>query len=302
MLAQAVLQAQADMSRAEADLQQMQFLLDQSTALKASNAVTETEYRTALFNVQVAKSSVASAGASLERAQQNLQYAAIHAPISGVVIERNVDVGQTVAASLSAPQFFLIAEDLSRMQILVAVDESDIGLIKDGQVANFTVQAYPNRVFKGTVRQVRMQSTTSENVVNYTVVVGVANTDGALLPGMTATVDFEVAKAADVLMVANAALRFRPTAEMTARYADEPPAGRGASQLWYVDASGATAMIPVRTGLTNGTMTEITPIGDRALPEGAQAIAGVLTTQQETTTNPFQGQQQEQTRGPRGPV
>ena len=123
-------------------------------------------------------------------------------------------LGYSVAASFSAPQLFLIADDLSRMVILASVDESDIGQIREGQVARFTVQAYPDETFTGTVRQVRLQSTVEENVVNYTVVVDVENPDGLLLPGMTAVVDFLIETAADVLKVPNAALRFRATTWM----------------------------------------------------------------------------------------
>ena len=125
-------------------------------------------------------------------------------------MERAVDVGQTVAASLSAPKLFTIANDLSEMQILAPVDESDIGQIKEGQSVRFTVKTYPDRTFTGTVKQVRLQSTIDQNIVNYTVVIAVSNPDGKLLPGMTATVEFVVASAEDVLKVANAALRFKP--------------------------------------------------------------------------------------------
>ncbi|HUQ81655.1 MAG TPA: efflux RND transporter periplasmic adaptor subunit, partial [Gemmatimonadaceae bacterium] len=151
----------------------------------------------------------------------------IYAPIDGVVVERNVDVGQTVAASLSAPQLFLIANNLSQMQILASVDESDIGLIHEGQDVRFTVQAYASQTFTGKVRQVRLQSATTENVVNYTVVVSVANPKGTLLPGMTATVEFLTGSAQNALIVPNAALRFRATPEMMAE-AGVPAAGTGA--------------------------------------------------------------------------
>jgi HlyD family secretion protein len=159
---------------------------------------------------------VKSAQVALDRARKNLSYTEIHAPIDGVVVERNVDVGQTVAASLSAPQLFLIANDLSQMQILASVDESDIGQIHEGQDVRFTVQAYANQHFTGTVRQVRLQSATTENVVNYTVVVSVANPKGTLLPGMTATVEFLTGSAENALIVPNAALRFKATPEMQA--------------------------------------------------------------------------------------
>jgi HlyD family secretion protein len=132
-------------------------------------------------------------------------------------VERTVELGQTVVASMSTPQLFLIANDLSQMQILASVDESDIGAISEGQNVRFSVQAYPNEHFEGEVKQVRLQSKTTENVVNYTVVVRVANNSGKLLPGMTATLDFLTGTAMDALLVPNSALRFRPTEEMRAQ-------------------------------------------------------------------------------------
>jgi len=213
---QAVLDAQAGLVRAQADLERSKAEYDRNKVLYDQKVLTATEFNTAQYNYTVAQASVKSAQVALDRARKNLSYTEIYAPIDGVVVERNVDVGQTVAASLSAPQLFLIANDLSQMQILASVDESDIGLIHEGQDARFTVQAYPNQTFTGTVRQVRLQSATTENVVNYTVVVSVANPKGTLLPGMTATVEFLTGSANDALIVPNAALRFRPTPEMMA--------------------------------------------------------------------------------------
>jgi len=213
---QTVLDAQAGLVRAQADLERSRDEYERQKTLYDAKVLTATEFNTAQYNYTVAQASVKSAQVALDRARKNLSYTAIHAPIDGVVVERNVDVGQTVAASLSAPQLFLIANDLSQMQILASVDESDIGLIHDGQHVRFTVQAYPSQSFTGTVRQVRLQSATTENVVNYTVVVSVGNPKGTLLPGMTATVEFLTDTAKGVLTVPNAALRFRPTAEMLA--------------------------------------------------------------------------------------
>lgn len=216
LLEGAVVQAQADSQRAVADLAQKQYLLDQLKQMYDNKVATETDYRTAVYNEKTSEASLKSTLSSLERARQNLSYTKIYAPIDGVVIARNVNVGQTVAASLSAPTLYLLANDLSKMLILAQVDEGDIGQIHDGQPVTFTVLAYPNRTFNGTVRQVRMQSTTSDNVVNYTVVVTVDNNDGALRPGMTATVSFEISRVTDVLKVQNAALRIRPTEAMMA--------------------------------------------------------------------------------------
>src|SRR5919199_3610606 len=213
---QAVEDAQAGLERVQAQLVQAQQEYDREKQLYDTKVITATEFNTAQANYAVAKANVKSAQVALDKARQNLSYTSIYAPIDGVVIERDVDVGQTVAASLQTPQLFLLANDLSRMQILASVDESDIGLIHEGGMARFTVQAYPNETFTGTVRQVRLQSTTKENVVSYTVVVEVENPNGKLLPGMTATVSFLTGSATNVLTVPNAALRFRPTAEMLA--------------------------------------------------------------------------------------
>jgi HlyD family secretion protein len=154
-----------------------------------------------------------------------------------------VDVGQTVAASLSAPQLFLIANDLSQMQILASVDESDIGQVKEGQAVSFTVQSYANETFNGTVKQVRLQSKTTDNVVNYTVVVGVDNPTGKLLPGMTATVAFTTGGADNVMTVPNAALRFRPTEEMLAELkksgSDSTMRGDSTARRRWRDSTGS---------------------------------------------------------------
>jgi HlyD family secretion protein len=178
------------------------------------NLVAQSDYDLSKYNYSIAVANLQSAELSLERAKTNLGYAYIKAPIDGTVIARNVDAGQTVAASFSAPVLFLIANDLSKMQILANVDESDIGQIKDGQQVRFTVQAYPNKKFTGVVDQIRLSPTTVQNVVNYTVVINVSNKDGFLLPGMTATIDFLIESAHDVLKVLNSALRLKPNNEM----------------------------------------------------------------------------------------
>ena len=229
LLRQAVLDASASMERGRAELERAEREYERKRTLFERKVLTESEFNSAQYELAVARANLKSAQVSLDRARQNLAYTEIYAPIDGIVVERNVEPGQTVAASLSAPQLFLIANDLARMQILAAVDEADIGKIHEGQAARFTVQAYPDQSFTGTVQQVRLQSTTQENVVNYTVVVGVENPEGRLLPGMTASVDFLVETAADVLLVPNAALRFRPTEEMLAQVR-EARGGEAAAQ------------------------------------------------------------------------
>jgi HlyD family secretion protein len=327
LLQEAVTGAQADEEKAKADLDEDKFLLEQSDSLFKKNVVTESDYRSALHAWQVADAANTSAQAALYRARQNLRYANVYAPIDGIVIERNVQVGQTVAASFSAPQLFLIAQDLTQMQILAQVDESDIGRIHDGEPVSFTVEAYPNRTFQGTVSQVRLEPTTSDNVVEYTVVVDVNNKDGKLLPGMTATVTFLVNKADNVLEVPNAAVRFRPSQQMIAEVggaARDSTGGRGgrrrfaraagrtadlaggfgfsgppeaspwaagadthSATLWYFDAAGKLHTSRVKTGLSNDEVTQVSGPG---LHAGMQIVAGVITPDQtQQSSSPFGG-------------
>lgn len=336
LLVSAVRDAQANLERNQAQLDQASREYKRINDLYVKQFSTDVDYNLAKYNLDVALASTKSAVNNLERARRNLDYATIRAPISGVVIERNVDVGQTVAASFSAPQLFLIARDLSQMQILASVDESDIGRIEEGQEARFTVQAFDERSFMGRVRQVRLQSTIQENVVNYTVVVDVDNADGSLLPGMTATVEFIIKKATDVIKVPNAAIRFRPTPGMIAavrkrmqqRRANLPDsikarfAGRQGGQggggggfggenrgnrggfgegrrrpnvtmLWYLDADGNVAVSRVRTGITDGQMTEVRGQGIEA---GMNIIAGVTQSAESSSNNPFQNSQQSRRR------
>ena len=214
---QTVRDAEAGLERSQADLEQKGLEFQRNEQLFQRKVLTEIEFNNAKYALAMAHASVKSAQVTLDRARQNLSYTQIYAPIDGIVVERDVELGQTVVASMQTPQLFLIANDLSQMQILASVDESDIGAIIDGQSVRFSVQAYPNEHFEGQVKQVRLQSKTTENVVNYTVVVRVANTSGKLKPGMTATLDFLTGTASDALLVSNAALRFRPTDEMRAQ-------------------------------------------------------------------------------------
>lgn len=211
---QAVAESEASLERSQAQLQLAEADYTRNKALFEAKIVTESEWSVVQANFAVAKSNVRSSQINADKARQNLAYTNIYAPIAGVIVSRAVDVGQTVAASLSTPEIFRIAEDLTEMQILASVDESDIGKIAKGQPVAFTVTAYANRTFKGEVEQVRLLSALTENVVNYTVVVSVTNVDGQLLPGMTATVKFQTNSVTDVLAVPNSALRFTPTAEM----------------------------------------------------------------------------------------
>jgi len=358
----AVQQAQAGVQQATADSLQKAFTLQQATPLHANGMMTDNDYVAAQAAFEASKANLLQARVSLKKAQQDLGYTYIYAPISGIVVQRNVDVGQTVASSFSAPQLFLIASDLHKMQILVQVDEADIGQIQAGQQVHFTVEAYPNRTFLGRVQQVRLQSATVQNVVDYTVVVTLDNPDGKLLPGMTATVNFETAKVSNVLRIQNAALRFRASEAMLAA-ADLPRRRSGAggdsasggggggggarrqftaadsarfrqmmaqrggqggfgggsgaqggfggqragggqggagtgvagqqgvAVLWTIDANGKPAPVRVRTGLTDGQVTEI--VDGPSVKEGLKVIAAVTNEKAASGSNPFQQQQQQ---------
>lgn len=321
---QAVQEAQAGLRRAQAQYDAAKLEFDRNSQLLDQRIITASEFTAIQSAHEIARANLTSAQIAVNRARQNLAYTSIYSPINGIVVERNVDVGQTVAASLQAPQLFLIANDLSRMQILASVDESDIGLIQERQPVRFTVQAYPDDRFTGRVQQVRLQSTTTENVVNYTAVVDVDNPEGKLLPGMTATVDFLTGSAEDVLTVPNAALRFRATEAMLAELGGrgaEVAAGQrdtgerqvttsaggavdtrdsaGASRtrtglgnvatLWYIDNAGNLATMRVRTGLSDGQRTEVRGEG---LRENMRIIVGITQggDGEGDASNPFQGQ------------
>jgi HlyD family secretion protein len=287
---QAVEEAQAQLERAHATMEQAQSDYARSKQLFDAKVITASEFSTVQSNFAVQKANVKSALIALERARQNLRYTDIYAPIDGVIVERNVDVGQTVAANFSAPQLFLIAKDLSDMQILASVDESDISAIRTGQPVEFTVQAYPNQTFAGTVQKVRLQSKTQDNVVNYTAVVGVKNTTGKLLPGMTATVQFLTGVAENVLVVPNAALRIRPTPAMLAQARTDDQRA-GSAILWTLDDKGTLEPVRVRTGLSDGRNTAVE---GAKLAEGTKVVIGVLdaggttSSDESSSRNPFQ--------------
>jgi len=227
----AVDNAQANVVRAQADILQMRAKLDEAQndwtraqKIGPGDALAETDYdqykatfETAKANVAVdeasivqAQQAVIGAEASLRSAQKNLGYCTITSPVDGVVIDRRVNIGETVVASLNAPSLFLIAKDLTKMQVWAPVNEADIGSIHPGQRVTFTVDAYPDQIFVGSVGKVRLNATMTQNVVTYTVEVNTDNSDSKLLPYLTANLHFEVASEKDVLMVPNAAVRWSP--------------------------------------------------------------------------------------------
>lgn len=218
LLQAALADAIANQDRVKAQYQQALDDYNRFKPLKEKGFISDKEFVTYQSTLDAAKASLVSAQTTVDRARTNLSYAEIRSPINGTVIQRSVDVGQTVAASFSTPTLFIIAQDLSQMQIQANVDEADIGQVKMGQPVSFTVQSQPDKTFHGSVQEIRLQPQTISNVVNYTVIVNADNDQGLLLPGMTATIDFQVAKSVNVLLVPNAALRFQPTADALAEY------------------------------------------------------------------------------------
>ncbi len=204
-------QAQATLRNAQLDYQRKQELSAQKLIARSDLDLSRTAFEQAQAQVNSAQASISQQQAALKNTQVNIDRAVIRSPVDGVVLTRKIEPGQTVAASFSAPELFTIAEDLSKMKIELAVDESDIGQVQAGQGVSFTADAFPDRKFRGSVEQVRLAATTTNNVVTYPVVVTVDNSDGTLLPGLTVNAEIEVSKREGVLKVANAALRYKPS-------------------------------------------------------------------------------------------
>lgn len=245
---------------AKREFERQQDLFKRKLVAESVRDAAEFAYQTAKVEHQLKAASVAQARAALEREQVNLDYTAIYAPVDGVVISRDVDVGQTVAASLQAPTLFTIANDLTRMQVEADVDESFIGQVQAGQPVSFSVFAYPRRRFQGSVAQVRLQPKVEAGVVKYNCIIHVDNADLALKPGMTATVSIEVAHHARVLTVPNAALRFVP--DLPQQRLDDVRRGLKAGQaiLWRVTAQGLQPLT-VETGIIADKLTEVSGTG-----------------------------------------
>lgn len=292
--------AQGDLATAKAHAVDAQRQYERARELRVQNLVAQADVDTAQANAEAAQAQVASAEghlaqsrAALRQAQVNLGYATIVSPTDGVVVSRNIDVGQTVAASLQAPTLFLIAQDLRRMQVDTSVAEADVGHLQAGMAASFTVDAYPGEQFKGSVRQVRDSPQIVQNVVTYDAVIDVRNDLLKLKPGMTANVTFVFADRDNVLRVPNAALRFRPAPARAPAGAAPPRATRGNAPadrrtVWALRAGQPTA-VEIGVGVTDGSYTEVTrgelADGDAVITEavgGNQASANAPRG-----TNPF---------------
>jgi HlyD family secretion protein len=318
MLFAAVQDARATLGKAEAMSNLSKGNCLRTRALFGKGLVAQAELDQAISDSASAAATLSSARAQLDRAKINLRYATIVSPIEGIVIGRNVDVGQTVAASFNTPTLFTISDDLAKMQVLASIDEADIGQVLVGQTATFTVDAFPARTFKGTVSQIRLQPTTVQNVVTYTVMIDVDNADMALLPGMTANITVEVQKAVNVLTVPAAALKFalpstiggkgRKTQGAGMRDSVRSGTSRGvgdtslarSTQLKkgeagkdrgrvFVLTEGKPVRVSVKTGLSNGGFTAI----EGELQPGQPVIVGVMSSDKNNTTtqqrSPFGG-------------
>ena len=265
-----VLQAEAQLDQAVASAKLAQQDSARSIALFNGNLISESDKETSVTNFELARAAVKSAQANLDRLKTNLDYATITSPIDGVVISRNVDVGQTVAASLSAPTIFTIAQDLTKMQILASIDESDIGKIKQGQDVSFTVDAYPDKTFEGSVQQIRLNPEIVQNVVSYDVMIAVSNPEMLLKPGMTANVTVLIDQRQDVLKVPAAALRFRPSGArksgVSARSGSAQLAGGSQSAQAGGTAGQLSANANAQGNSPNSTATD--PAGGVRKPHG----------------------------------
>jgi HlyD family secretion protein len=291
----------AEVQRARVQAEDAQVKLGRARDLAEKELIAKSDLDAAVSTANAADASVKSAEAqlvqaqaSLNQAQVTLSHTIIRAPIDGVVIARNVNVGQTVAASMQAPTLFIIARDLREMQVNASVDESDIGKVQVKQPVRFRVDAYPNETFTGTVSQVRLQPVVEQNVVSYVTVIDVPNRDLKLKPGMTAAVTIETARADDAIRVPTAALRFRPTEqafEALGQKAPEPqqrPQGQSApgslagndgtprinrGAVWVM-AQNTLKRVPVDVGISDGAQTAIV---SSDLTPGARVVTGVTT-------------------------
>jgi len=263
-------QAKADVDNAKVAVKDAKIKRDSRAALFQEGGISQEERDSAQASYDSATARVEAALAALRAAQVDLDRSYIYAPVNGVVIARNVDVGQTVAASLQAPTLFLIAEDLNKMQVDTNVDEADISRIQVGQQVSFTVDAFPGEMFKGQVVQIRQAPIVQQNVVTYNVVVAVVNPDLKLKPGLTANVRILVDRRADALKIPNAALRFRPPSPDGEPLAAQEKT-RGPSQIWILD-EGRLSGVAVKLGLNDEYFTEVLE-GD--VKEGQSVVVGL---------------------------
>ena len=276
--------AKANLTSAQSTLKYQTANMERYQTLYKKGLVSADEYENALLTYRQAKEQVASSKESVQRAQTNLGYATITSPIDGTVISKSVEEGQTVAASFSTPELFTIAKDLTNMQVIADVDEADIGGVKEGNRVTFSVDAYPDDVFEGTVTQVRLEPTTTNNVVTYEVVISAPNADLKLKPGLTANVTIYTQERSGVTAVPNKALRFTPTKETVGKDMKIVDC-KGKNKVWTLDGKALTAH-SVTTGQTDGINTEIT----KGVKLGQKIVTEIVVNANEEEENPEQSQ------------
>ena len=297
----AVTQAEGDLTTAQAALALAKVNAARTQKLFTEKNSSQQDVDSAMATLHQAEGNVKIKQGALDKAKADLEHCTITSPVDGVVISRNVDVGQTVAASLQAPVIFQIANDLTKMQIDSNVAEADVGVVSVGQDVDFTVDAFPTRTFHGKVVQVRNAPITVQNVVTYDTVIGVNNSDLKLKPGMTANVSIVIAHKDNVLQIKNAALRYRPadvgvgTPFQQARPAGSPRGQRSTGarerrpeRTVYVLSYGRPRPVQIKTGISDGIVTEVS----EGLKEGDQVVTAELTSPSASgspATNPFSG-------------
>jgi HlyD family secretion protein len=309
-------QRRADLTQAQVQTEDARLKYQRQQRLMQGGLTSQAEVDGAASQFKSANAQVQQATAALSQVQTNLRYTKIISPIDGLVIERQYDVGQTVAASFQAPTLFQIAQDLTKLQVQADVDQSDIGRVKVGQVARFNVDAYPEEEFRGRIAQIRYNAVVNQNVVTYPVIIEVSNPEGRLMPKMTANVTIDVATVQNVLRVPNAALRFKPPTDNARNGATGSQGGGDAMQraarsgrrggpagaagqmpgggapaskaqtVYILDAEKKLKPVDIRTGITDGRYTQIV---SGSLSPGAEVVIGVVTSKVESAP-PMGGQ------------
>lgn len=265
--------AKTQLATAQSQLNYQTTNYNRYKTLYQKGLVAADDFDNAKLSYTQAKEQVASAKEEVQRAQTNLGYATITSPIDGIVLSKSVEEGQTVAASFSTPELFTIAQDLTNMQVVANVDEADIGDVKEGERVSFTVDAYPDDTFEGTVKQVRQEATTTNNVVTYEVVISAPNADLKLKPGLTANVTIYTAERKGVLSVPSKALRFTPQKETVGKMKIVDQTGNAKNKIWTIEGNSIVAH-KVNIGMTDGTNTQIL----NGISAGVKVVTGLNVT------------------------
>lgn len=309
-LAATLEQSQATLDNAKAELDYQQANFDRMAPLQEKKLISQSDFDQALYNLNKAKASYKSALAQHKRNQINLDFAMIYSPIDGIVLNRAVEEGQTVAASFSTPTLFSIANDLTQMQVEANVDEADIGQVKQGQRVEFTVDAYPDMVFYGEVTEVRLEPSINNNVVTYTIIISAPNPDYKLMPGMTAETEIFVQERQDVLVVPSKALRFSPDQQLLLSFMGTPPKPENqdieenknerpekmvppkeiSTDVVWVMNDKKIKPVPVKVGMNDDINAEILSglnLGDKVLLEMKEKSNNSAETSSEQSRNPF---------------